>query len=96
MRARNLFMVCGNPDVVVERGDTLLYCAGAIADLYAKLGGEVLYAGKPYAPIYDLALKLARRAARQAGRSQRACSRSAIRCAPISRARRVSASIACS
>lgn len=59
MRARDLFMVCGNPDVVVERGDTLLYCAGAIADLYVKMGGEVLYAGKPYAPIYDLALQLA-------------------------------------
>ena len=59
MLARKLFMVCGNPDVVVERGESLLYCAGAIADLYAKLGGQVLYAGKPYAPIYDLALKLA-------------------------------------
>lgn len=59
MLARKLFMVCGNPDVVVERGETLLYCAGAIADLYAKMGGEVLYAGKPYAPIYNLAVKLA-------------------------------------
>jgi HAD superfamily hydrolase (TIGR01459 family) len=59
MLDRKLFMVCGNPDVVVERGEQLLYCAGAIADLYARLGGEVLYAGKPYAPIYDLALKLA-------------------------------------
>jgi len=56
MRKRNLFMVCGNPDVVVERGPRLVYCAGAIADLYAAMGGEVLYAGKPYRPIYDLAL----------------------------------------
>jgi ribonucleotide monophosphatase NagD (HAD superfamily) len=40
----------------VERGDTLVYCAGAIADLYGSLGGEVLYAGKPYAPIYAMAL----------------------------------------
>ena len=56
LRARNLFMLCGNPDVVVERGDRLVYCAGAIADLYAELGGEVLYAGKPYRPLYDLAL----------------------------------------
>jgi HAD superfamily hydrolase (TIGR01459 family) len=62
MLVRKLFMVCGNPDVVVERGEQLLYCAGAIADLYARLGGEVLYAGKPYAPIYDLALKLAQQA----------------------------------
>lgn len=62
MLARKLFMVCGNPDVVVERGEQLLYCAGAIADLYVRMGGEVLYAGKPYAPIYDLALRLAQQA----------------------------------
>jgi ribonucleotide monophosphatase NagD (HAD superfamily) len=45
--------------VVVERGDTLVYCAGAIADLYAAAGGEVVYAGKPYRPIYEQALRLA-------------------------------------
>src|SRR5581483_5732156 len=56
MRRRGLFMVCANPDVVVERGPKLVYCAGAIADLYASIGGNVLYAGKPYRPIYDLAL----------------------------------------
>lgn len=56
MRTRKLFMVCGNPDVVVERGDKLVYCAGAVADLYGELGGEVLYAGKPHAPIYQEAL----------------------------------------
>ena len=56
MRERNLFMVCGNPDLVVERGDKLVYCAGAIADLYRELGGEVVYCGKPHAPIYDEAL----------------------------------------
>ena len=44
------------PDVVVERGDTLVYCAGALADAYAALGGEVLYCGKPHAPIYEAAL----------------------------------------
>jgi HAD superfamily hydrolase (TIGR01459 family) len=63
MLKRKLFMVCGNPDVVVERGDKLVYCAGAIADLYATMGGEVLYAGKPYKPIYDLALAKAEDAA---------------------------------
>jgi len=63
MLARKLFMVCGNPDVVVERGSTLVYCAGAIADLYASMGGEVLYAGKPYRPIYDMALAKAELAA---------------------------------
>ena len=59
MLGRNLFMICGNPDVVVERGNDLVYCAGAIADLYASMGGEVLYAGKPYRPIYDMALQKA-------------------------------------
>ena len=56
MRSRALFMVCANPDIVVERGDTLVYCAGALADAYAGLGGQVLYCGKPHAPIYDAAL----------------------------------------
>jgi HAD superfamily hydrolase (TIGR01459 family) len=56
MVARKLFMVCGNPDVVVERGDKLVYCAGSIADLYASMGGAVIYAGKPYRPIYEMAL----------------------------------------
>jgi HAD superfamily hydrolase (TIGR01459 family) len=57
MHARQLFMVCANPDVVVERGDTLIYCAGAIADAYGALGGEVLYCGKPHMPIYETALE---------------------------------------
>jgi HAD superfamily hydrolase (TIGR01459 family) len=56
MRGRSLFMVCANPDVVVERGDERVYCAGAIADLYGAMGGDVLYAGKPHRPIYDAAL----------------------------------------
>jgi ribonucleotide monophosphatase NagD (HAD superfamily) len=44
----------------VERGDKLVYCAGAIADLYAAAGGDVLYAGKPYRPIYERSLAVAR------------------------------------
>jgi HAD superfamily hydrolase (TIGR01459 family) len=59
MRARSLFMVCANPDIVVERGDALVYCAGALADAYAELGGEVLYCGKPHTPIYEVALSKA-------------------------------------
>jgi HAD superfamily hydrolase (TIGR01459 family) len=62
MRERELHMVCANPDVVVERGETLVYCAGAIADAYAAAGGSVLYAGKPYRPIYEQALAVAQRA----------------------------------
>jgi HAD superfamily hydrolase (TIGR01459 family) len=54
--ARGLTLVCANPDRVVQRGDRLIYCGGALADLYESLGGPVLMAGKPYAPIYDLAL----------------------------------------
>jgi HAD superfamily hydrolase (TIGR01459 family) len=48
-------MICANPDVAVERGGRIIYCAGALARAYEQLGGEVVYAGKPYAPIYDLA-----------------------------------------
>ena len=59
MRARALPMICANPDVVVERGDKLVYCAGAIADLYAAAGGSVIYAGKPHRPIYEQALAIA-------------------------------------
>ncbi len=56
MLTRKAAMVCGNPDVVVERGDKLVYCAGSVADLYVGMGGEVIYAGKPYRPIYEMAL----------------------------------------
>ena len=49
-------MICANPDKVVQRGDKLVYCGGALADLYAAMDGPVLMAGKPFAPIYDLAL----------------------------------------
>jgi len=61
MLARKLPMICANPDVVVERGDQLVYCAGAIADRYAARGGDVTYAGKPYRPIYEQAIAAARR-----------------------------------
>lgn len=61
-RARDLFLVCANPDIVVERGEKLIFCAGALAELYATLGGKVLFAGKPHAPIYERALTLAAKA----------------------------------
>src|SRR6266540_360428 len=57
LAARKLPMICANPDHLVERGDKLVYCAGALAAIYEKLRGSVLYAGKPYAPIYELALE---------------------------------------
>ncbi len=55
--ARGVPMICGNPDRLVEKGDKLIPCAGALADVYEEMGQEVIYAGKPYAPIYDLALR---------------------------------------
>lgn len=55
--AQDLIMICANPDLKVERGSRLVYCAGALAQLYEELGGVVEYAGKPYMPIYELALK---------------------------------------
>ena len=53
--ARGLPMICANPDIVVRWGDRLIYCAGALAQLYEKLGGAVIYGGKPHPPIYELA-----------------------------------------
>jgi HAD superfamily hydrolase (TIGR01459 family) len=58
-RKRELPLVCANPDIVVERGDRLIYCAGAIAELYRELGGEVIFYGKPHRPIYERAMALA-------------------------------------
>ena len=58
-RERKLPLVCANPDIVVERGDRLIYCAGAIAELYRELGGEAIFYGKPHRPIYERAMALA-------------------------------------
>ena len=59
MRARDLEFISANPDLIVHVGEKMLYCSGAIAEKYAGLGGRVIQAGKPYAPIYDRALTLA-------------------------------------
>ncbi len=55
-RKRSLPLVCANPDLVVERGASVVYCAGALAAAYERLGGEVVYAGKPHRPIYEMAI----------------------------------------
>ena len=62
MAARGMTMICANPDIVIHRGETLIYCAGALARRYEELGGKVVYAGKPYLPIYARALALVERA----------------------------------
>lgn len=64
-------MICVNPDKIVRFGDRLIYCAGALAELYAELGGRVVTAGKPHAPIYDAAMaRLAAIAGRQIDRAR--------------------------
>ena len=59
LRARNLPFICANPDIVVERGDRLIWCAGALARDFGQLGGRTLISGKPHRPIYEAALKAA-------------------------------------
>ena len=54
-KARGMKLLCANPDIVVDRGERREWCAGALAKLYAEMGGESLYFGKPWPPIYDLA-----------------------------------------
>jgi HAD superfamily hydrolase (TIGR01459 family) len=61
MKSLNLTMICANPDKLVRKGDVLVPCAGALAEVYENIGGKVLMAGKPFAPIYDAALELAGR-----------------------------------
>lgn len=57
--SRKLPMICANPDIIVERGDKMIYCAGAVAELYRELGGYVTFYGKPHLPAYQRAFELA-------------------------------------
>lgn len=54
---RGVEMICANPDITVERGGHIVYCAGALAKAYEELGGTVAYAGKPRLPVYALAFE---------------------------------------
>lgn len=54
-RERGMVLLCTNPDIVVDMGETRVFCAGAIAQAYTQMGGRSLLFGKPHAPIYDLA-----------------------------------------
>jgi HAD superfamily hydrolase (TIGR01459 family) len=56
MKERHLLLLCANPDIVVQRGGKLVYCAGAVARLYESMDGACIYYGKPHAPIYELTL----------------------------------------
>ncbi len=86
-RERKLPLICANPDIVVERGDRLIYCAGAIAELYRELGGEVIFYGKPHRPIYERAMALAAERRGQADRARPCAGDRRFRCAPTSPAR---------
>ncbi|WP_320200847.1 TIGR01459 family HAD-type hydrolase [Agrobacterium sp. rho-13.3] len=57
--ARAVPMICANPDLVVERGERIIPCAGAMAAYYEQLGGEVRIAGKPHSPIYEACIAAA-------------------------------------
>lgn len=57
-RERGLAMLCANPDIVVDLGETRIYCAGALAEFYESLGGKAFYFGKPHPPIYDRARRI--------------------------------------
>ena len=71
LAGRKLTMLCANPDHLVERGHSLVYCAGALAQIYEEDGGKVIYAGKPYRPIYELAEEtIAGLAGRKVARSE--------------------------
>ena len=68
LKSRAVPMICANPDRTVERDGRIIYCAGAVAAAYEALGGTVSYAGKPFQPIYELALGACRHFAKRAGR----------------------------
>ncbi len=57
LRSRNLPFICANPDIVVERGERMTWCAGALARDYTLQGGRTLIAGKPHRPIYEAAIR---------------------------------------
>ncbi len=57
-RDLDLELLCANPDVQIMSGGRLRWCAGAVAEAYANLGGRVVQAGKPYAPIYHRAFEV--------------------------------------
>ncbi len=59
-RSCDVPLICANPDHTVQQGDKIIYCAGAIAALYQDVGGEVMWLGKPYLPVYEEAHHRAR------------------------------------
>ena len=54
----NSLMICSNPDKTVIRGKNFMICAGLLAEYYEKIGGKVIYYGKPHSNIYEFCYKL--------------------------------------
>jgi HAD superfamily hydrolase (TIGR01459 family) len=72
--ARRMRLYCANPDLIVERGDRLIPCAGAVADIYERMGGEVIWVGKPKPLVYKHArAELAKALRRPPERSRILC-----------------------
>ena len=46
-------MICTNPDLIVDRGFKREFCAGSVAMVFEKMGGKVVYFGKPYPEVYN-------------------------------------------
>ena len=46
-------MICTNPDLIVDKGNRREMCAGSVAMIFEKMGGEVVYFGKPYPEVYN-------------------------------------------
>ena len=46
-------MICTNPDLIVDRGEVRELCAGSVAMVFEKMGGEVVYFGKPHPEVYN-------------------------------------------
>ena len=46
-------MICTNPDLIVDRGETREFCAGSVAMVFEKMGGKVVYFGKPFPEVYN-------------------------------------------
>ena len=56
-RKTHLSMICTNPDLTVYRGKEEEYCAGTLAEVFKKLGGKVIYFGKPHPEIYNFCIR---------------------------------------
>ena len=58
LKARDLPVICCNPDRMVQFGEQVIFCAGAVAELYENIGGKVIWVGKPHHLIYQQARKM--------------------------------------